>query len=277
MEYSPKKMKDFLEKNNFLIKKKFGQNFIIDENIINNIINLSNIDSETLVIEVGPGVGSLTYKLCQSAGQVLAFEIDVTLKELLNETLKEFDNYEIVFEDFLKSDIKKHIERYKYKKIYLIANLPYYITTPIIMKVIEENLNIEKLVIMVQKEVGNRFKAKPNSKEYNSLSVYLEYYYNIRKIIDVSPNVFIPKPNVNSIVLELISKNEKLKLKNEKLFFKLIKDSFGQKRKTLKNNLKDYDLNIIDKVLKQNNLSLSSRAEQISLQVFVQIANELEG
>ena len=277
MEYSPKKITDFLVKNGFEIKKKFGQNFITDENIINSIINKSNIDEDTLVIEVGPGIGSLTYKLCQNASNVIAFEIDKTLENLLKETLKEFNNCEIIYEDFLKANVANYIKKYNCKKIYLVANLPYYITTPIIMKVIEDKLEIEKLVIMVQKEVGNRFKAKPNSKEYNSLSVYLEYYFEINKIMDVSPNVFIPKPNVDSIVLELVSKKEKAKVKNEELFFKLIKDSFVQKRKTIKNNLKSYDLNIIEKVLKKYNLNLSTRAEQIDLSIFVEIANELEG
>lgn len=277
MEYSPKKINEFLIKNGFEIKKKFGQNFITDENIINSIINKSNIDKNTLVIEVGPGIGSLTYKLCQNAGNVLAFEIDVKLENLLKETLKEFNNFEIVYEDFLKSNVKEHIKKYSYQKIYLVANLPYYITTPIIMKVIEENLDIEKLVIMVQKEVGNRFKAKKDSKEYNSLSVYLEYFFDINKIMDVSPNVFIPKPNVDSIVLELTKKQEKISVKNEKLFFKLIKDSFVQKRKNIRNNLKNYDLNKIEKVLNKYNLDLTSRAEQMSIQVFADIANELEG
>ena len=155
-----------------------------------------------------------------------------------------------------------------------MANLPYYITTPIIIKLIEDKLNIDKIVVMVQKEVGNRFKAKPNTKEYNSLSVYLNYYFNIKKICDVSRNVFIPKPNVDSIVV-LFEKKEKLKVNDERFFFKLVKDSFKQKRKTLKNNLVDYDLKKIEEVLKKYNFSLSVRAEQLDLSIFIDLANNL--
>ena len=171
------------------------------------------------------------------------------------------------------SNPQNEIKNYDYKKLYVVANLPYYITTPIIMKIIEE-LDVDKIVVMVQKEVGNRFKAKPNTKEYNSLSVYLNYYFNIKKICDVSRNVFIPKPNVDSIVV-LFEKKEKLKVNDEKFFFKLVKDSFKQKRKTLKNNLVDYDLKKIEEVLKKYNFSLSVRAEQLDLSIFIDLANNL--
>lgn len=274
MDYSPKKFQEKFNKFGFNLKKMYGQNFIIDENTIDNIIRKSYIDKETLIIEIGPGAGSLTYKLCLAAKNVICYEIDKTLKSMLEENVKS-SNIEIIYNDFLKSNIKEDIKKYKYKKLYLVANLPYYITTPIVTKIIEEDIPIDKLVIMVQKEVGNRFKAQPNTKEYNSLSVYLNYYYDIKKILDVSKNVFIPKPKVDSIVLELISKSNKYELKNKKLFFSLVKDSFKQKRKTLKNNLKGYDLEKIDKILKENNFDLSSRAEQISLEVFVKIANSI--
>ena len=238
MDYSPKKIKEF----NF--KKKFGQNFIIDENIVNQIVEKSEIDDSTLVIEIGPGSGALTYKLAKKAKNVLCYEIDTSLKEILENNLNGLSNVKIKFEDFLLSNPQNEIKNYDYKKLYVVANLPYYITTPIIMKIIEE-LDVDKIVVMVQKEVGNRFKAKPNTKEYNSLSVYLNYYFNIKKICDVSRNVFIPKPNVDSIVV-LFEKKEKLKVNDEKFFFKLVKDSFKQKRKTLKNNLVDYDLKKIE-------------------------------
>lgn len=274
MEYSPKKLTNIIENNKFNFKKKFGQNFIIDENIINNIIDKSKIDLETLVIEVGPGAGALTYKLAKHAKKVIAFEIDETLKPILNEQLIGINNVQVVYEDFLKINLEDYIDK-EYKQIYLIANLPYYITTPIIMKVIESKVKVDKIVIMVQKEVGDRFKAKPGTKDYSSLSVYLNYYFDIKKILDISKNVFMPRPNVDSIVVSFEAKKEKIFVKNEILFFKLIKDSFVQKRKTLRNNLINYDLVKIEKVLKNHELDLSIRAEHISLELFVEIANEL--
>ena len=157
----------------------------------------------------------------------------------------------------------------------MVANLPYYITTPIIVKIIEDKIDIDKIVVMVQKEVGERFRATPGNKNYGSLSVYLNYYFNVRKIMDISRNIFIPKPNVDSIVVELNKKPSIKFVKNEDLFFKLIRDSFKQKRKTLKNNLKDYDLDKINKVLNKYNMDLSIRAEQISIDIFIEIANNL--
>ena len=275
MKYSPKEMNNILNKNDFNFKKKFGQNFIIDENIINSIISKSEIDSDTLVIEIGPGAGSLTNKLASKAGFVLAYEIDETLKNILNSTMKNYNNYEIVYEDFLKTNVKEKLKQFDYKKIYVVANLPYYITTPIITKIIEDELGIDKIVVMVQKEVGNRFKAVPGTKDYGSLTIYLNYYFSVKKLIDVSKHVFIPKPNVDSIVVQFTKKNVNQNVKNSELFFKLVKDSFTQKRKTLKNNLKDYDLKKISKILAKNNMDLSVRAENISIDIFIDIANNL--
>ena len=275
MEYSPIKFKEKMEKYNFNLKKIYGQNFIIDENIINSIIETSDIDKDTLVIEVGPGAGSLTYKLGKYAGEVIAYEIDTSLKELLSENISQLNNVKVIYEDFLKSNIKSVIKEYSYKKIYLVANLPYYITTPIILKVIEEELLIDKMVVMVQKEVGDRFKARPGSKDYGSLSVYLNYYYDVKKVLDVSKNVFIPKPNVDSIVVEFKKKESLKYLKDKNVFFKLVRDSFKQKRKTLKNNLRDYDLSKIEKILEKYNMDLSIRAEQIPIDIFIDISNNL--
>jgi len=275
MQYSPIKFKEKMEKYNFNLKKMFGQNFIIDENIINNIITSANIDRDTLVIEIGPGAGSLTYKLSQYSKNVLCYEIDTTLKELLEDNLKDCNNVDIIFKDFLKANVLEDIKKYSYKKLYVVANLPYYITTPIIVKFIEDNIPVDKIVVMVQKEVGDRFKAKPNTKEYNSLSIYLNYYFDVKKLLDISKNVFIPKPNVDSIVVEFTKKENKFKLKNEKLFFNLVKDSFTQKRKTIKNNLKKYNLEKIEEVLKKYNFDLTVRAEQLPIEVFVDISNNL--
>ena len=167
------------------------------------------------------------------------------------------------------------IKKYNYKKLYVVANLPYYITTPIIVKFIEDQVPVDKIVVMVQKEVGDRFKAQPNTKDYNSLSIYLNYYFDVKKVLDVSKNVFIPKPNVDSIVVEFVKKTNKYEIKDEKLFFNLVKDSFTQKRKTLRNNLKKYNLEKIEQVLNKYNLDLTKRAEQIPIEVFVDIANNL--
>lgn len=274
MEYSPKKIKENLEKENFNLKKKFGQNFIIDENIIDSIINKSKIDATTLVLEIGPGAGSLTYKLAKKAKNVLCYEIDVTLKEILKNNLQEFNNVDIIYEDFLKADVINQIKKYNFEKLYIVANLPYYITTPILIKLVEDQITVDKIVVMVQKEVGDRFKAKPNSRDYNSLSVYLNYYFNVKKLLDVSRNVFIPKPNVDSIVVEF-TKKERKKLKDEQLFFKLVRDSFKQKRKNLRNNLNGYDLDKIEEVLKKYNFDLTTRAEQLDIDIFIDIANNL--
>lgn len=275
MEYSPSKLKEKMDKYNFNFKKMYGQNFIIDENIINNIITSSNIDKDTLVIEIGPGAGSLTYKLGLSAKNVLCYEIDTKVKELLLENINELNNVDIIFDDFLKCNVLKDIKKYSYKKLYVVANLPYYITTPIIIKFIEEEIPVDKIVVMVQKEVGDRFKASPGTKDYNSLSIYLNYYFDVKKILDVSKNVFMPKPNVDSIVVEFTKKDELYKLKDSKLFFKLVKDSFNQKRKTLRNNLRDYDLTKIEEVLKKYNLDLSVRAEALPIEIFIDISNNL--
>ena len=274
MEYSNSKMKQEIEESHFNFKKKYGQNFIVDKNIIHSIIVKSEIDDETLVIEIGPGAGSLTSELGKYAKNVIAYEIDETLKPILEKNIT--SNTEVIFEDFLKRDIAEDIKKYNYKKLYVIANLPYYITTPIIIKLIDTKIDFDKIVVMVQKEVGDRFKAKPKTKEYNSLSVFLSYYFNITKILDVSRNVFMPKPNVDSIVVCFTKKVDKLKVNNEELFFKLIKDSFKQKRKNLRNNLKGYDLENISKTLSKYKLDLTVRAEALPLEIFVDIANNLE-
>lgn len=276
MQYSPKRIKELLDEHNFNFKKKYGQNFIIDENIINNITNKAVIDLDTLVIEIGPGSGSLTSKLATVAKNVLCYEIDNGLSGILDEVLGESKNVEIIYKDFLKSDVRKDIEKYDYKKLYVVANLPYYITTPIIIKFIDENIPADKIIVMVQKEVGDRFKAKPGSKDYGSLSIFLNYYFDIKKIMDVSKNVFIPKPNVDSIVIEFTKKKELPLLNNKELFFSLVRDSFTQKRKTIKNNLGTYNLEKIGIVLEKHNMNLQVRAEQISIDIFIEIANSLE-
>lgn len=275
MEYSPKKMQEKMDENNFGFKKKFGQNFIIDENIINGIVNKAEIDDETLVLEIGPGAGSLTNGIAKKAKNVLCYEIDTTLENILKDNLASYNNIEIIFKDFLTVNVLEDIKKYDYKKLYVVANLPYYITTPIIIKLIEDQIMPDKIVVMVQKEVGDRFKAVPGTKDYSSLSVYLNYYYKIAKLMDISRNVFMPKPNVDSIVVEFSKKDNNIELNDKDLFFKLVKDSFVQKRKTLRNNLKNYNLDKIEEILKKHNFDLSVRAEQLSIEIFAEISNNL--
>jgi len=193
----------------------------------------------------------------------------------LADTLNDYNNVLVKYEDFLKADVSNDINGYNFDKLYVVANLPYYITTPIIMKIIEDKVNVDKIVVMVQKEVGDRFKAVPGSRDYGSLSVYLNYYFDVVKVMDISRNIFIPKPNVDSIVVEFRRKKEKFNLKNKDLFFKLVRDSFNQKRKNIRNNLKNYDLNIIEDILKKYGYDLSVRAENLSIDIFVDLANNL--
>ena len=277
MNHSPKKMQELLNEKQFTFKKKFGQNFIVDENIIKSIVTKANIDKDTLVIEIGPGAGSLTSVLADYAKNVLCYEVDETLKDVLKENLNNHNNVDIIYGDFLKANVLNDIKKYDYKKLYVVANLPYYITTPIIMKLIEDKLPLDKIVIMVQKEVGDRIKATPGNKEYGSLTVFLNYYFVVRKLLDVSKNVFMPKPRVDSIVLEFTKNKQVKKVNDEQLLFNIIKDSFMQKRKTLRNNLKAYNLDIIEKELKKVGFDLSVRAEQLSLDIFIDIANALGG
>lgn len=256
----------------FAYKKSLGQNFLKDKSVINKIIDSADITVDSLILEIGPGSGALTKELVKTKGKVVAFEIDERLKEELSKI--ESNNLEVIYGDFLKVDLKEVLNKYNYKKLHLIANLPYYITTPIIMKIINET-KIDEMIIMVQKEVGSRFKAKPNTKEYNSLSVFLQYYFDIKTVTIVNKNSFVPKPKVDSIVVRFSKKYNKIKANNEKVFFKLVKDSFTFKRKNLKNNLKGYDLNKINIILNKFNKDLTFRAESLSLEEFIEISNNI--
>lgn len=260
----------------FSFKKKYGQNFLIDKNIANKIVSLGE-NKDSLIIEIGCGDGRLTEKLCSSFKYVLGYEIDKELIPLLIENLGNYHNCNLIFDDFLNRDIKRDIKdlNKNFNNIYIFGNLPYYITTPIIEHIIKSDLNISKMVFMVQKEVGDRFCASVGNKEYNSLTVYLNYYFKIKKEFVVTKNNFIPKPNVDSVVITFTKKEILPNLKNKEIFFKLVRDSFKFKRKTLKNNLEEYDLNKVLEILKKYNYDLTVRAEQLSLEIFVEIANNL--
>ena len=256
----------------FEFKKSLGQNFLIDDNIKRKIVESSNVSEDSIIIEVGPGSGAITKLLVKKGVPVVAFEIDTRLKDELSKI--EDDNLEVIYEDFLKVSLKDVLSKYNYKHISLIANLPYYITTPIITKVMEEKC-VNEMIVMVQKEVGDRFSAKPRSKDYNSLSVFLQYYFNIEKVCLVSKNCFVPKPKVDSIVVKFTRRDNLIKLNNEELFFKLVKDSFKQKRKNLRNNLRSYDLDKIESVLKTFGKDLTNRAEELTIEEFASLSNNL--
>ena len=261
-----------MEKFNF--KKKYGQNFIKDDSIVEKIKNVSLIEDNSLIIEIGPGSGMLTKKLLDTNNQVICYEIDNDLENILLEKFGGNPNFKLVMGDFLEKNVEEDIKNYNYNKLYVIANLPYYITTPIINKIIKE-LDVYKLVIMVQKEVGDRFSAKVGSRDYGSLTVFLNYYFDIKKEFVVSRNCFVPSPNVDSIIVSLTKKDKKLVVNNMEVFEKLVRDSFQFKRKNLRNNLKEYDLDKIMHVLNKYNYDLTVRAEQLTLDVFVEISNNI--
>ena len=255
----------------FNFKKKFGQNFLQDKKIISDIASSIQPNKNDLIIEIGPGSGALTNELAKYDCPLLCYEIDTDVQVYLDQIKKE--NFKVIFDDFLNRDIKNDLSGYNYEKLYIIGNLPYYITTPIIMHILDSKLKVENMVFMVQKEVADRFSAKPKTKEYGSISVFLNYYYNVDKLFVVNKNKFYPVPNVDSAVIKFTSKKDRIAVDFEK-FNKLVKDSFMMKRKNLRNNLKNYDLDKINNILALHNLNLTNRAEDLSYEVFVDIANK---
>lgn len=258
----------------FNFKKKYGQNFLVDVNIVNKIVSDIDVLPNSLVIEIGCGDGRLTKVLCEKFDKVLGYEIDLEVKERLLYNLSCFDNVEVIFDDFLNRNVLDDLSNISYEHLYVIANLPYYITTPIIERLISFDISFELIRIMVQKEVGDRFCARVGTKEYGSFTVFLNYNFDVKKNFVVSRNCFFPRPNVDSVIVSLMSK-DKLFVSDKKLFYKLVYDSFKFKRKTLRNNLKGYDLDVVSKVLEKHGFDLSVRAEQISVDIFCEISNEL--
>lgn len=255
----------------FDYKKSLGQNFLKDKNIISKISESINPTEKDLIVEIGPGAGALTNELVKKQCDVICFEIDTRLKEILESI--DYPRLKIVFNDFLKVNLKEYIDETKYKNIYFVGNLPYYITTAIINKIIDES-NPHEITVMVQKEVGDRFMSKPNSRDYGSLSVFLQYNFDVTKVVNVNKRCFEPVPKVDSVVVKL-SKNKKYEAKNEDKFYKLVKDSFTQKRKNLRNNLRNYDLTKVEEVLKKYDKDLTARAESLSVEQFVEISNNI--
>ncbi len=265
-----------MEKYDVKFKKKFGQNFLKDVNVVKRIVNCAGIDDDSLVIEVGPGGAIMTRELAAVSKNVLAYEIDTDLENELAKRLEDCDNVDVVFNDFLQSDIVDDVSKYDYKHLYFVSNVPYYITTPILMKLVDSGLKFDKIVMMVQKEVGDRFSTQCGNKEYGSITVLLNYFYNVKKEFFVSRKQFVPEPNVDSVIVSFSERKDKPELIDFKFFEKLVRDSFQYKRKTLRNNLKNYDLNAIENVLSKYELDLTVRAEALDVGIFVEIANELK-
>ena len=253
-------------------KKSLGQNFLQDEEVLKKIANSITTKKNDLIIEIGPGTGALTKYLKEKKSFLICYELDERLKSFLKKY--ENDKTKIIFQDFLASDIKEDSKVFNYDNIYIIANIPYYITTPIIKHIIDLD-NIKSMTLLVQKEVAERLSAKPKSKSYGSLTVYLNYYFHINYLFTVSKDAFTPAPKVESAVINFKRKEIKPKVKNENVFFKLIEDSFKMKRKTLKNNLKAYNWNKIKTILEKNNLNENIRAEELDLEIFIEISNIL--
>ena len=263
------------EKYDVKFKKKFGQNFLKNIDIVDKIVDAAEITSKSLVIEVGPGGAIMTRELARVADNVLAYEIDLDLKDELVSRLAEFNNVNVLFQDFLNSNLCSDVSKYDYENLYCVSNVPYYITTPIILKLINANLHFKKIVMMVQKEVGERFTTGPGSKDYGSISVLLQYYFDAKIEFFVPRCEFVPEPNVDSVVVSFVEKEFRPDLKNFSFFEKVIHDSFQFKRKNIKNNLKNYDLEIVSNLLEKYGFDLNCRAEVLPVMFFVDLANVL--
>ena len=278
--------KAVLERHGFTFKKSFGQNFLTDTNILQKIVDTAEIDDQVNVIEIGPGIGALTEFLAERAAQVMAFEIDHRLVPILADTLRDFDNVTVVNEDILKVDLVQHIQNFKNPDlpIKVVANLPYYITTPILMHLIESGIPFSEFVVMMQKEVADRISAQPNTKAYGSLSIAVQYYMTAKVAFIVPRTVFVPAPNVDSAILKMVRRPEPaVAVEDESFFFKVSKASFTHRRKTLWNNLTGYFgkteevKDKLTKALDQAGLSPSVRGEALSLEEFASLADALKG
>lgn len=273
--------KQIISQNNFYIKKKYGQNFLTDQNILERIVDTADIDSLTDVIEIGPGLGALTEIIAKKCNRLLCYEIDKDLIPILSKNLEEYKNINIINQDVLKCDVNKDIDLYlkDYKKVVLISNLPYYITTPIILTLLEQTKKITRYVMMMQEEVADRICSNPSVKDYNALSIAIQYRATAEKRIRVSRNVFIPAPNVDSAVIRLdLYSKPPYKAINEEKYFKLVRGAFAQRRKTLVNNLSllGYDKNKIYEALKELGLKENVRSEELSVKEFVTLSNILD-
>ena len=272
--------KEVVNKHNFKFSKSLGQNFLIDDNVIDRILEGARLSETDRIIEVGPGIGTLTREMGKVAENVVAIEIDKTLIPILKETLADLDNVEVVNEDILKVDVQGLInEKLNGGPVKLVANLPYYITTPIVMKFLEEDIPVTDIVVMVQKEVADRMNAKPSTKDYGALSVAVQYYCDTEIVAKAPRHMFVPQPNVDSIVIGLHGRDEKkYVVDNEDIFFKTVKASFGQRRKTLLNSLGGLGFLSKDQIreaLQAANIDEKRRGETLSIDEFANLSNEI--
>ena len=279
---NPQKTIEVLQKYNFSFQKKFGQNFLIDPHVLDKIIAAAEITKDDFVLEIGPGIGTLTQYLAEAAGEVAAVEIDSTLIPILEDTLSAYDNVSVINEDVLKVDLKKLAdERNGGRPIKVVANLPYYITTPIIMCLFESHVPLKSLTVMVQKEVALRMQASPGTKDYGALSLAVQYYASPYLAANVPPNCFMPRPNVGSAVIRLTRFEETpVQVKDEKLLFRLIRASFNQRRKTLQNGLVnsqelDFTKEQVAAAIATLGVSPSVRGETLTLEQFAALSNAL--
>lgn len=281
---NPKNTIEILQKYGFAFQKKFGQNFLIDSNILEKIVKEAGITSDDMVLEVGPGIGTMTQYLCENARKVVAVEIDKVLIPILtNDTLSEYDNVTVINEDILKVDINKLVEEENGgKPIKVVANLPYYITTPIIMGLFESNVPMESITIMVQKEVADRMQVGPGTKDYGALSLAVQFYAEPEIIAIVPPSCFMPRPNVSSAVIRLTRYTRPpVEVNNEKIMFKIIRAAFNQRRKTLQNSVNNSpDLHFskeqVVNALEEMGLSPTVRGEALTLEEFATFTNLLD-
>lgn len=281
---TPVRTKEIMKKYGFSFKKSLGQNFLIDPNILRNITEYAGLTKETGVIEIGPGIGALTEHLARAAKKVVAYEIDQRLLPILADTLAPYDNVKIIHEDILKADIHQMIEEEfaEAKDIMVVANLPYYVTTPIILKLLEEKLPIRGIVVMLQKEVGDRIAAKPGTKEYGSLSIAIQYSTTAETVMIVPKSVFVPQPNVDSAVIRMLLRDHPaVSVKDERFFFHITKMSFAQRRKTLMNNLTSglpdgrKRKSDIASALERARIEPSRRGETLSMDEFAALSEAL--
>lgn len=277
---TPSATKEIINKYSFAFQKKFGQNFLIDSNVLESIIRGAEITKDDFVLEIGQGIGTMTQYLCEAARQVVAVEIDKMLIPILEDTLSEYDNVEVINQDVLKVDIKSLAEeKNNGKPIKVVANLPYYITTPIIMGLFESGVPIDSITIMVQKEVADRMQTGPGSKDYGALSLAVQYYATAKVILNVSATCFMPRPNVDSAVIKLTRHKEPtVNVADEKLMFKIIRASFNQRRKTLVNGLKNspelsFSKEQIVKAIEKIGKPETIRGEALTLEEFAELAN----
>ncbi|MEF2899951.1 MAG: 16S rRNA (adenine(1518)-N(6)/adenine(1519)-N(6))-dimethyltransferase RsmA [Clostridia bacterium] len=270
--------KEVVQKHNFKFSKSLGQNFLIDTNVIDRILEGARVKEGDYVIEVGPGIGTLTKEMGRSAEKVVAIEIDKTLIPILEETLEDFPNIEVINQDILKVNVQELVkEKLNGGPVKLVANLPYYITTPIVMKFLEEDIPVTDIVVMVQKEVADRMNAKPNTKDYGALSVAVQYYCDTEIVAKAPRHMFMPQPNVDSTVIGLHVREEQIyHVDNEDIFFKTVKASFGQRRKTLLNSLGGLGFLSKDQIkeaLKEANIDEKRRGETLSIEEFASLSN----